>query len=50
MGVRALPPRLYGSELANRESRRDTLLLLELDTVGDKRSALKYGQTLKEKA
>lgn len=33
MGVRLLPPRLYKSELANRESLRDMLLLVELDTV-----------------
>lgn len=32
MGVKLLPPRLYRSELANRESLRDTLLLVELDT------------------
>lgn len=32
MGVRLLPPRLYRSELANRESLRDTLLLVELET------------------
>lgn len=32
MGVKLLPPRLYKSELANRESRRDTLLLFELET------------------
>lgn len=33
MGVKLLPPRLYRSELANRESLRDMLLLVELDTV-----------------
>lgn len=33
MGVKLLPPRLYKSELANSESLRDTLLLVELDTV-----------------
>lgn len=32
MGVRLLPPRLYMSEVASRESLRDTLLLLVLDT------------------
>lgn len=36
MGVKLLPPRLYKSELANRESLRDTLLLVELDTAGGK--------------
>lgn len=33
MGVKLLPPRLYKSELANSESLRDMLLLVELDTV-----------------
>jgi len=33
MGVKLLPPRLYRSELASRESLRDTLLLVELDTA-----------------
>lgn len=33
MGVKLLPPRLYKSELANSESLRDTLLLVELETV-----------------
>ena len=37
MGVRLLPPRLYRSELANRESLRDTLLELELDTADGRR-------------
>lgn len=32
MGVKLLPPRLYRSELASRESLRDTLLLVGLDT------------------
>lgn len=37
MGVRLLPPpRLYRSELASRESRRETLLLVELDTMGER--------------
>lgn len=33
MGVKLLLPRLYKSELANSESLRDMLLLVELDTV-----------------
>lgn len=33
MGVKLLPPRLYKSELANSESLREILLLVELDTV-----------------
>lgn len=33
MGVKLLPPRLYKSELANSESLRETLLLVELDTA-----------------
>lgn len=37
MGVKLLPPRLYKSELANKESLRDTLLLVELETERDKR-------------
>lgn len=37
MGVKLLPPRLYKSELANRESLRDTLLLVELDTARKKK-------------
>lgn len=37
MGVKLLPPRLYKSELAKRESLRDTLLLVELDTAGKRK-------------
>lgn len=33
MGVKLLPPRLYKSELANSESLREILPLVELDTV-----------------
>lgn len=39
MGVKLLPPRLYRSELASKESLRDTLLLVELDTVRVKKRA-----------
>lgn len=43
MGVKLLPPRLYKSELANSESLREILLLVELDTVkGQKIENLKY--------
>lgn len=46
MGVKLLPPRLYKSELANRESLRDMLLLVELDTVkGRKIGHSKYIHT-----
>ena len=41
MGVKLLPPRLYKSELANSESLRDTLLLVELDTVEEEKTTFK---------
>lgn len=48
MGVRLLPPRLYRSEVANRESRLDTLLLLELDTEEPKPPSAEPSPTPKE--
>ena len=48
MGVRLLPPRLYRSELANRESLRDTLLELELDTVDGRRHGNTDGERQEE--
>lgn len=41
MGVKLLPARLYRSEVASRESLRETLLLVELDTARERKKRLR---------